>query len=89
MFADLHLHTHFSDGTYGPEELAALAQKHGLKAVALTDHDTMEGCERAAAACAELGVEFIPDSELTAELGDVELHLIGYFLDSYNESLRA
>jgi predicted metal-dependent phosphoesterase TrpH len=89
VFADLHLHTHFSDGTYGPEELAALAQKHGLKAVALTDHDTMEGCERAAAACAERGVEFIPASELTAELGDVELHLIGYFLDSSNERLRA
>jgi 3',5'-nucleoside bisphosphate phosphatase len=88
VFADLHLHTHFSDGTYGPEELAALAQKHGLKAVALTDHDTMEGCERAAAACAERGVEFIPASELTAELGDVELHLIGYFLDSSNERLR-
>jgi predicted metal-dependent phosphoesterase TrpH len=88
MFADLHLHTHFSDGTYGPEELAALAQKHGLKAVALTDHDTMEGCERAASACAERGVEFIPASELTAELGDVELHLIGYFLDSANEKLR-
>jgi 3',5'-nucleoside bisphosphate phosphatase len=88
MFADLHLHTYFSDGTYGPEELVGLAVKHGLKAVALTDHDTMEGCERAAAACAEHGVEFIPASELTAELGDVELHLIGYFLDASNEKLR-
>lgn len=89
MFADLHLHTHFSDGTYGPEELAGLAQKHGLKAVALTDHDTMEGCEATARACAQHGVEFIPASELTAELGDVELHLIGYFLDSSNEKLGA
>jgi len=88
MFADLHLHTHFSDGTYGPEELAGLAEKHGLKAVALTDHDTMEGCERAAAACTARGIEFIPASELTAELGDVELHLIGYFLDASNEKLR-
>ncbi|MCI0747871.1 MAG: PHP domain-containing protein [Verrucomicrobia subdivision 3 bacterium] len=88
MFADLHLHTHFSDGTYGPEELASLAERHGLKAVALTDHDTMEGCARAAAACQERGIEFIPASELTAELGDVELHLIGYFLDSSNERLQ-
>ena len=88
MFADLHLHTYFSDGTYGPEELVGLAVKHGLKAVALTDHDTMEGCERAAAACADHGLEFVPASELTAELGDVELHLIGYFLDASNEKLR-
>jgi len=88
MFADLHLHTHFSDGTYGPEELAALAEQHGLKAVALTDHDTMEGCARAAAACQARGIEFIPASELTAELDDVELHLIGYFLDSANERLQ-
>lgn len=88
VFADLHLHTHFSDGTYGPEELAALADQHGLKAVALTDHDTMEGCARAAAACLQRGIEFIPASELTAELDDVELHLIGYFLDCANERLQ-
>ena len=44
MFADLHLHTHYSDGTYTPSELAAHARKHGLSAVALTDHDTVEGC---------------------------------------------
>lgn len=88
MFADLHLHTHFSDGTYGPEELAALAEEHKLKAVALTDHDTMEGCARAAAACQQRGIEFIPASELTAELDDIELHLIGYFLDCDNERLQ-
>jgi 3',5'-nucleoside bisphosphate phosphatase len=86
--ADLHLHTYFSDGTYSPEELVSHAEKHGLKAVALTDHDTMEGCERAAIACRERGMEFIPASELTAELNDVELHLIGYFLDAANEQLK-
>jgi 3',5'-nucleoside bisphosphate phosphatase len=88
VVADLHLHTHFSDGTYAPEELVALAEQHGLKAIALTDHDTMEGCARAAAACQQRGIEFIPASELTAELDDVELHLIGYFLDSANEQLQ-
>ena len=88
MFADLHLHTHFSDGTYGPEELATRAHEHGLRAVALTDHDTMEGCAATAVACQTRGIEFIPASELTAELGDVELHLIGYFLDSAHERLQ-
>jgi len=88
MFADLHLHTNFSDGTYTPEELTARARVFGFKALALTDHDTMEGCARMAAACQAAGIEFIPASELTAELGDVELHLIGYFLDPENETLR-
>ena len=54
MFADLHLHTFFSDGTYSPEEMVAHATRHRLSALALTDHDTLEGCARAAAACALL-----------------------------------
>jgi len=44
MFADLHLHTAFSDGTYSPEELTGHAARHGFACVALTDHDTVEGC---------------------------------------------
>lgn len=87
MFADLHLHTTFSDGTYSPEELAARGAEHGLSAMALTDHDTVEGCARMAAACARHGIEFIPASELTAEVGDHELHLLGYFLDPANDRL--
>jgi 3',5'-nucleoside bisphosphate phosphatase len=86
-WADLHLHTNFSDGTYTPEELASHAQRCGLKAIALTDHDTMEGCSRAAAACAALGVEFIPGTELTCEHEGHELHLLGYYLDAENPRL--
>ena len=87
MFADLHLHTNFSDGTYTPEELASHASRHGLAAVALTDHDTVEGCVRMAAACAQTGLEFIPATELTAEMDGNELHLLGYFVDTQNPSL--
>ena len=88
MIADLHLHTNFSDGTYTPEELAAEAHRHGFKAIALTDHDTMEGCGRMATACGERGIEFIPATELTAEQDGIELHLLGYFLDCENPRLR-
>ena len=62
MFADLHLHTNFSDGTYTPEELVSQAAKNHLAAIALTDHDTVEGCERAANACRALEIEFIPSA---------------------------
>lgn len=88
MFADLHLHTSFSDGTYSPEELAMEGKRFNLSVLSLTDHDTMEGCERMAAACAKQGIEFIPGSELTAEQDDYELHLLGYYLDTSSVKLR-
>jgi predicted metal-dependent phosphoesterase TrpH len=86
-FADLHLHTNFSDGTYTPEELAAFGRQHGLAAMSLTDHDTIEGCARMATACQTIGIEFISGSELTAELNGNELHLLGYFVDVQNPKL--
>ena len=88
MTADLHLHTNFSDGTFTPEELAAEAKRHELRAIALTDHDTMEGCARTAAACRDADIQFVPAAELTAEQDGIELHLLGYFLDSENETLK-
>jgi hypothetical protein len=88
-FADLHLHTFFSDGTFTPEELAQRGAQLGLVAMALTDHDTVEGCARMALACQTLGVEFIPGTELTAEFDGHEVHLLGYFLDAQQPKLLA
>jgi 3',5'-nucleoside bisphosphate phosphatase len=89
MFADLHLHTNFSDGTYTPEELVSHGKRHGLAAMALTDHDTIEGCARMEAACAAAGIEFFSGTELTAELNGCELHLLAYGIDLNNERLLA
>jgi len=86
-FADLHLHTQFSDGTFSPEELVSHARSCGLAAIALTDHDTMEGCVRTALACQEAAIEFIPGSELTAEQGGEEIHILGYLMDVENPKL--
>jgi predicted metal-dependent phosphoesterase TrpH len=87
MFADLHLHTNFSDGTYTPEELTAQGKRFGFRALALSDHDTVEGCARMATACTTESIEFIPATELTAELDGNELHLLGYFIDTTNAKL--
>jgi hypothetical protein len=87
MFADLHLHTNFSDGTYTPEELVGHARRQGFAAIALTDHDTVEGCARAAAACQQAGIEFISGTELTAEQDGNELHILGYLMDTGNTRL--
>ncbi len=88
-FADLHLHTQFSDGTFTPEELVLRAQQNGLACIAVTDHDSVEGCARAAAACAAVKMDFIPGAELTAEHADTEVHILGYFLDITDEEFLA
>jgi hypothetical protein len=87
LFADLHLHSRFSDGTWDPDSLAARAAELRLAAIALTDHDTVEGCAAAAAACQRHGLEFIPATELTAEVDGAELHLLAYFVDTANPLL--
>jgi 3',5'-nucleoside bisphosphate phosphatase len=86
-FADLHLHTYFSDGTFSPEELVGHGHRLGFAALALTDHDSVEGCPRMAAACEAAGIDFIPGAELTAEHNDTEIHLLGYLMDTQNGKL--
>ena len=78
-FADLHLHTIFSDGTYTPDALARAARKHKLDAIALTDHDTLDGIPEMLEAGKSHGVEVIPGVEITTRLGREEVHMLGYF----------
>jgi predicted metal-dependent phosphoesterase TrpH len=84
---DLHLHTRFSDGTYSPEELVGEAARQELAALALTDHDTVEGCAPTAQACQQAGIEFISGTELTAEQDGHEIHILGYLVDTENPQL--
>ena len=86
-FADLHLHSHFSDGTYSPEQLVVEARRCELAAIALTDHDSVEGCPGTARACAAAGIEFVVGAELTAAQDGNELHLLGYCFDVENVRL--
>lgn len=86
-YADLHLHSHYSDGTFTPQEIVSRAQQQGLGAIALTDHDTVEGCELMASESAKVGIEFVVGTELTSEHKDTELHILAYFVDPKNERL--
>ncbi|NYI08104.1 PHP domain-containing protein [Allostreptomyces psammosilenae] len=85
MRIDLHAHTTASDGTDSPAELVRGAVAAGLDVLAITDHDTVGGWERAAEAVAELpaGTSFtlIPGAEISCRLGGVSLHLLGYLFD--------
>jgi hypothetical protein len=77
-FADLHLHTRFSDGALAPRELIQHAARLGFSAVAITDHDTVDGIPDALAASKESGVELIPGVEITCRFGAQELHMLAY-----------
>ncbi|MBN1141203.1 MAG: PHP domain-containing protein [Deltaproteobacteria bacterium] len=86
---DLHLHSHCSDGLKSPEELLRLASEAKLKAVALCDHDTVEGIPEAAAAGRRYGVEVLSGVELSTAHGDYrDLHLLGYGFDPQYPELQ-
>lgn len=76
---DLHCHTHFSDGSCTPKMLIDLACSSGLKAIALTDHNTMEGLDRFFQA-AQGRIEVCGGCEITTEVNGQELHLLALFL---------
>ncbi len=80
-FADLHIHTNFSDSTFSPEEVASCAGDRGLSSIAICDHDSISGIEPCIKTASPLGLEVIPGIELTVEKEDAEIHILGYFID--------
>ncbi|HSC78540.1 MAG TPA: PHP domain-containing protein [Candidatus Acidoferrales bacterium] len=79
MRADLHLHSHYSDGLESPAEVVKRARAAGLDLIALADHDSMGGCGEAQQTAAQVGLSVIPAAEFTATLDGREVHLLGYF----------
>jgi hypothetical protein len=88
---DLHIHSTCSDGSFTPREIVKLARAKGLKAIAIADHDTVEGMAEAVAVGEKCGLEVVPAVELSIknepEKDFVELHLLGYFIDHQDEEL--
>ena len=78
---DLHLHTTASDGRSSPEDLVEVAVRSRVTVMAVTDHDTVAGLDRTAAACQRAGVEWVPGIEITAIREQVDVHILGYFID--------
>jgi predicted metal-dependent phosphoesterase TrpH len=85
---DLHTHTTASDGRCTPEELVARAHAAGVTVLSVTDHDTVDACAAAASACAAAGITFVPGIEITAVREEVDVHVLGYFVDPYSSALR-
>lgn len=85
-YIDLHTHSLKSDGSMTPSEVVAEAKKSGLAAIALSDHDTVDGVREAVEAGEKLGVEVIPAIEFSVQ-SKTETHILGYFIDIENPDL--
>jgi len=85
---DLHTHTTASDGTLEPEQLVALALERGLSAIAICDHDTTEGIERALRAATCTGLTVIPGVEISTDIPRAEVHILGYMIDFTNQRFQ-
>jgi len=86
---ELHCHSTASDGTYPPEQVVAMAAARGVRALALTDHDTTAGVAEAARVAALHGMTLIPGVELTCSVDRGEVHLLGYFVSVSNTEFQA
>ena len=85
---DLHTHSTASDGLLPPAQLVALAVERGLRALALTDHDTIAGLPEASAAADAAALRFVPGVELSTQVEAGEVHMLGYFVDTADPALR-
>ncbi len=85
---EIHSHSTTSDGAYDPQRMAQLMAEHGVELWSLTDHDSVDGCEKAAEAAREEGVEFVSGIEISADLEGDSIHVLGYGIDIEMERFR-
>ena len=84
---DLHVHSSFSDGSFTPTELAVRGTEIGLSAMALTDHDGVDGVPLFLDACEGRPMEGISGVEISASVDHGTLHMLGYFIDPQDAKL--
>ncbi|MGL5085163.1 MAG: PHP domain-containing protein, partial [Clostridium sp.] len=85
-YADLHIHSNYSDGTMTPEEIIDEAIGKGLKCISITDHDSLASQYVTNKKFNDINI--IPGIELSTEFRDLEIHMLGYNLDIENENLN-
>ena len=86
--ADLHCHTTASDGLLTPAEIVELAASKGMKAIGITDHDTIDGWKEAEEAAETLGLKVIKGIEINTDWQNREIHILGYLLDDNSDSFN-
>ncbi len=86
--ADLHMHTFYSDGFYSPSDVVKKAAETGLSTISITDHDNVNALEEAIETGKQFGLEVIPGVEISTDISDREIHILGYFVDPANKELE-
>ncbi|MBN2190670.1 MAG: PHP domain-containing protein [Candidatus Aureabacteria bacterium] len=86
---DLHIHTQFSDGIFSPEEIVEMGVSARLRAIAIADHDTVDGIPRAVKAAGGRNIDVIPAVEISADSDEDEVHILGYFIDLNSGSIKS
>ena len=85
---DLHTHTYYSDGYNSPERLLEKANSKGIKTLSITDHDNVNGIFEAIEFAKKFEIEIIPGVEISTDIRDSEVHILGYFVDPKNDDLQ-
>lgn len=88
MPVDLHIHTTASDGSDSPAQVIARARSIGLEAIAITDHDTLDGVPAALECARVMGFEVLPGVELGSDYEGKEVHILGYLMDLENKAFQ-
>jgi len=78
---DFHMHSNFSDGKFGVNELLDLYKKSDYDIISITDHDTLEGCKDAIEYGESIGIKVIAGIEISTKHNGEEVHILGYFKD--------
>ncbi|HPN38727.1 MAG TPA: PHP domain-containing protein, partial [Melioribacteraceae bacterium] len=86
--ADLHLHSYYSDGFLSPTELIDKVAGAGISVASLTDHASIDGINEAKERAKHCGIELINGIEISTDVEDKEVHLLGYFIDVEDENLN-
>lgn len=86
-FADLHIHTIFSDGILTPDEVFQKAVAKNLSAISFTDHDSIDGCLYSQSIKRDYDIEFIDGIEFSSYEDGKEYHILGYHIDLFNKQL--
>ncbi|NLO22791.1 MAG: PHP domain-containing protein [Fibrobacter sp.] len=88
LYADLHLHTHHSDGALSVQELIDLCSKKNLHCISITDHDTLDAYKTAKKIADKAQIEIIPGIEISSIWEGRDIHILGYFIDPTNLALN-
>ena len=87
-FADLHIHTHYSDSTSSPQEVVEQSLAAGLSCIAITDHDTIDGIRPIMEIASQHDLEIISGLELSTEMNGKDIHILGYGFDYENREFQ-